>query len=167
MRAIVAATNAPSDNFLAESLMKALGATFGLRGSTAAGATVVRATVAQMGARPRILDGSGLSRRDRATPRDIVSLIAGMDRSAVAEPFRASLAVVGRTGTLRKRMRATAARDRCHAKTGTLSYVSALAGYCETRAGRRIAFAFLMNGVSVTWAHARQDRMTAAIARLG
>jgi D-alanyl-D-alanine carboxypeptidase/D-alanyl-D-alanine-endopeptidase (penicillin-binding protein 4) len=164
---IAAATNTPSDNFLAESLIKALGAAFGLRGSTAAGATVVRATVEKLGARPRIMDGSGLSRRDRTTPRDVVNVIAGMDRSDVAEAFASSLAVVGRTGTLRKRMRSTSASNRCHAKTGTLNYVSALAGYCDTTRGRRVAFAFLMNGVSVTWAHARQDRMTVALARYG
>jgi D-alanyl-D-alanine carboxypeptidase/D-alanyl-D-alanine-endopeptidase (penicillin-binding protein 4) len=163
---IVARTNTPSDNFLAESLLKAIGAEFGLRGSTAAGATVVRATVAGLGARPQILDGSGLSRRDRTTPRDIVNLIRGMDRSDLAAPFEASLPVAGRTGTLEKRMRSTAARDRCHAKTGTLSNVSALAGYCDTTSGRRVAFAFLMNGVSVYSAHVRQDRMTAALARL-
>jgi D-alanyl-D-alanine carboxypeptidase/D-alanyl-D-alanine-endopeptidase (penicillin-binding protein 4) len=164
---LAARTNTPSDNFLAESLLKALGAEFGLRGSTAAGATVVRATVSTLGARPQILDGSGLSRRDRTTPRDVVDLIVGMDRSDVAEPFAASLPVAGRTGTLAKRMRATAARGRCHAKTGTLTGVSALAGYCDTRAGRRVAFAFLMNGVTVWTAHPRQDRMTAALARYG
>jgi D-alanyl-D-alanine carboxypeptidase/D-alanyl-D-alanine-endopeptidase (penicillin-binding protein 4) len=164
---LVASTNTPSDNFLAESLLKALGAEFGLSGSTAAGATVVRATVQKLGARPRLLDGSGLSRRDRTTPRDVVNLIAGMDRSAVAEPFKASLPVAGRTGTLYRRMRSTAARGRCHAKTGTLSDVSALAGFCDTRSGRRVAFALLMNRVNVNSAHIHQDRMTAALARYG
>jgi D-alanyl-D-alanine carboxypeptidase/D-alanyl-D-alanine-endopeptidase (penicillin-binding protein 4) len=164
---LVARTNTPSDNFFAESLLKALGAEFGTSGSTGAGAAVVRATVAPLGAHPRLVDGSGLSRRDRTTPRDVVDLVAAMDRSDVAELFEASLPVAGRTGTLSKRMRRTAARDRCHAKTGTLSYVSALAGYCETRAGRRVAFAFLMNSVNVNWAHTRQDRMTAALARFG
>jgi D-alanyl-D-alanine carboxypeptidase/D-alanyl-D-alanine-endopeptidase (penicillin-binding protein 4) len=167
VRRIVTATNVPSDNFLAESLIKALGAAFGLRGSTAAGATVVRTTVEKLGARPRIMDGSGLSRRDRTTPRDVVNLLAGMDRTEVAQPFASSLAIVGRTGTLRKRMRRTSAQDRCRAKTGTLNFVSALAGYCETTRGRRVAFAFLMNSTSVTWAHARQDRMTIALARYG
>ena len=56
-------------------------------------------------------------------------------------------------------MRASAARDRCHAKTGTLSNVSALAGYCETRGGDRVAFAFLMNGVWPASARVLQDRM--------
>jgi D-alanyl-D-alanine carboxypeptidase/D-alanyl-D-alanine-endopeptidase (penicillin-binding protein 4) len=164
---LVARTNTPSDNFLAESMLKALGAEFGLSGSTAAGATVVRATVQKLGARPRLLDGSGLSRRDRTTPRDVVNVIAGMDRSELAEPFEASLPIAGRTGTLYRRMRSTAARGRCRAKTGTLSDVSALAGFCDTRGGRRVAFALLMNRVNVYSAHIHQDRMTAALARYG
>ena len=44
-------------------------------------------------------------------------------------------------------MRGTAAQDRCHAKTGTLHDVSALAGFCNTTGGDRVAFAFLMNRV--------------------
>jgi D-alanyl-D-alanine carboxypeptidase/D-alanyl-D-alanine-endopeptidase (penicillin-binding protein 4) len=167
MAELVAATNTESDNFLAESLLKATGAEFGLSGSTAAGATVVRATAQELGARPRVFDGSGLSRRDRTTPRDVVGLIAAMDGSDVAAPFEASLPVAGRTGTLRKRMRRTTARDRCHAKTGTLSDVSALAGYCDALGGHRVAFAFLMNRVSISWAHLHQDRMTLALARYG
>jgi D-alanyl-D-alanine carboxypeptidase/D-alanyl-D-alanine-endopeptidase (penicillin-binding protein 4) len=164
---IVARTNTPSDNLLAESLLKALGAEFGRSGSTAAGATVVRGTVGRLGAAPRIMDGSGLSRRDRTTPRDVVELLAGMDRSTVAAPFQASLPVAGRTGTLERRMRGTAARDRCRAKTGTLYGVSALAGWCDTRPGRRVAFAFLMNQAYVPAAHGQQDRMTIALARYG
>jgi D-alanyl-D-alanine carboxypeptidase/D-alanyl-D-alanine-endopeptidase (penicillin-binding protein 4) len=164
---LVALTNAPSDNFFAESLLKALGAEFGSGGSTAAGAAVVRSSVAGLGARPRLVDGSGLSRSDRTTPHDVVDLVAAMDRSDLAGVFEASLPVAGRTGTLRKRMRSSPARDRCHAKTGTLSDVSALAGYCDTIAGRRVAFAFLMNRINVDWAHTRQDRMTTALARFG
>jgi serine-type D-Ala-D-Ala carboxypeptidase/endopeptidase (penicillin-binding protein 4) len=162
---LVAETNTPSDNFLAESLIKAIGAAFGIGGSTAAGATVVRATVQALGASPRIIDGSGLSRSDRTTPRDVVDLIATMDRSDLAVPFEASLPVAGRTGTLKDRMRKTVARGRCHAKTGTLSNVSALAGYCDATGGHRIAFAFLMNAVNVYSAHVHQDRMTNALAR--
>ena len=62
-------------------------------------------------------------------------------------------------------MRSSAARDRCQAKTGTLNSVSALAGYCQTTAGSRVAFAFLMNGVNVCGARRLQDRMAAALAR--
>ena len=64
------------------------------------------------------------------------------------------------------RMRGTAAQDRCHTKTGTLHDVSTLAGFCNTTGGERVAFAFLMNRVNPSAAHALQDRMTAALARL-
>jgi D-alanyl-D-alanine carboxypeptidase/D-alanyl-D-alanine-endopeptidase (penicillin-binding protein 4) len=74
---------------------------------------------------------------------------------------------MGRTGTLSDRLRHDVARGRCHAKTGTLSDVSALVGFCDTTQGRRVAFAFLMNHTSTYWARIRQDRMVAALARFG
>jgi serine-type D-Ala-D-Ala carboxypeptidase/endopeptidase (penicillin-binding protein 4) len=162
---LVAQANQPSDNFIAETLLKVLGAQFGGVGSTAAGARVVRATMARLRLRPRVVDGSGLSRANRTTPRQVVGLLRAMSEGELATPFTASLAVAGRSGTLADRMRRTAARDRCRGKTGTLSDVSALAGYCETRAGARVAFAFLMNRVSPFWARRLQDRMTATLAR--
>jgi serine-type D-Ala-D-Ala carboxypeptidase/endopeptidase (penicillin-binding protein 4) len=166
LAAIVKAMNQPSDNYIAETLVKALGADYGTAGSTAAGAVVVRNAVARFKIAPKISDGSGLSRFDRTSPRQVVRLLSGMAGTEAADAFDASLAVVGRNGTLYKRMRGTAAQDRCHAKTGTLHDVSTLAGYCVTASGRRVAFAFLMNSTTVWRAHPLQDRMTAALARL-
>ncbi|HKG67195.1 MAG TPA: D-alanyl-D-alanine carboxypeptidase/D-alanyl-D-alanine-endopeptidase [Solirubrobacteraceae bacterium] len=162
---IVASMNVPSDNFIAETLIKALGARFGDGGSTSAGAAVVRADAARLGIRTTVADGSGLSRSNRTSPKAVVALLTAMDEGDLALPFEASLPVAGRTGTLYDRMRGTAARDACRAKTGTLSNVSALAGYCDTRSGGRVAFAFLMNYVSTWTARRLQDRMTAALAR--
>ena len=162
---LIASMNVPSDNFFAETLLKALGAEFGGSGSTTGGAAVVRSTVAQMGIRTRVSDGSGLSRSNRTSPRAVVSLLAAMYEGENALPFMASLPVAGRTGTLHDRMRRGAARDACRAKTGTLSNVSALAGYCQTRDGGQVAFAFLMNYVYPWGARRLQDRMTAALAR--
>jgi serine-type D-Ala-D-Ala carboxypeptidase/endopeptidase (penicillin-binding protein 4) len=162
---LVASMNVPSDNFIAETLIKALGARFGSGGSTSAGAAVVRDTAARLGIRTTVVDGSGLSRSNRTSPKALVALLTAMDEGALALPFEASLPVAGRTGTLHDRMRGTAARDACRAKTGTLSNVSALAGYCDTRSGGRVAFAFLMNYVSPWTARRLQDRMTAALAR--
>jgi D-alanyl-D-alanine carboxypeptidase/D-alanyl-D-alanine-endopeptidase (penicillin-binding protein 4) len=161
---LIALANAPSDNYVAEMLIKALGAQFGTGGTTSEGAQVVRAVVARLGVRPQVVDGSGLSRANRTSPRQVVALL---DAMTVEPAFEASLAVAGRTGTLVDRMRRGAARGRCRAKTGSLIGVSALAGYCTTRAGRRVAFAFLMNGISVTRARTLQDRMTSALARYG
>jgi serine-type D-Ala-D-Ala carboxypeptidase/endopeptidase (penicillin-binding protein 4) len=158
-------TNRPSDNFNAETLIKALGAEFGAGGTTRAGAVVVRRTMAGFGLRPRVVDGSGLSRSNRTTPRQVVRLLQHMDIDQSGPAFETSLPVAGRNGTLFDRMRRTAARDRCQAKTGTLNYVSALAGYCQTTAGARVAFAFLMNRVNVYGARRLQDRMVSALAR--
>ena len=162
---LVASMNVPSDNFIAETLIKALGADFGAGGTTSAGADVVRQSAAEMGIRTTVVDGSGLSRSNRTSPQAVVSLLTAMDESELAVPFASSLPVAGRTGTLHDRMRRSAARDACRAKTGTLSNVSALAGYCDTRGGDRVAFAFIMNFVYPWSARRLQDRMTAALAR--
>jgi D-alanyl-D-alanine carboxypeptidase/D-alanyl-D-alanine-endopeptidase (penicillin-binding protein 4) len=159
------ATNVPSDNFNAETLIKALGAEFGTGGTTRAGAVVVRRTMAGFGVRPRVIDGSGLSHSNRTTPRQVVTLLQHMEADQAGPALESSLAVAGRSGTLVRRMRGTAARNRCQAKTGTLNGVSALAGYCQTTAGARVAFAFLMNRVNPYGARVLQDRMATALAR--
>jgi D-alanyl-D-alanine carboxypeptidase/D-alanyl-D-alanine-endopeptidase (penicillin-binding protein 4) len=157
--------NVPSNNFAAEMLLKTLGKRYRDDGTTSAGADVVRDTLDDFGVRPRIVDGSGLSRADRTTPRQVVRLLERMHRQDSAQTFRASLAIPGSTGTVKRRMRGTPAR-RCGVKTGTLRSVSALAGYCTTLGGRDLGFALLFNRVNIAAAHAIQDRITAAIARL-
>jgi serine-type D-Ala-D-Ala carboxypeptidase/endopeptidase (penicillin-binding protein 4) len=163
--AIVRLMNQPSDNYFAETLIKGLGAQFGTAGSTTAGATVIKAAIRPFGISPTVVDGSGLSRGDRTSPRQIVALLKHMDESESGVAFDSSLPVVGRNGTMYNRMRGTPAQDRCHAKTGTLHDVSTLAGFCNTTGGERIAFAFLMNRVNPGAAHALQDRMTVALAK--
>jgi D-alanyl-D-alanine carboxypeptidase/D-alanyl-D-alanine-endopeptidase (penicillin-binding protein 4) len=161
LAALLRATNVPSDNFYAETLIKDLGAYAGAGGTTAAGAQVVRAAARVLGLRPRVVDGSGLSRRNRSSPAQVVALLRAM---AADRSFAGSLAVAGRSGTLASRMRRTLARGRCTGKTGTLRDVSNLAGYCRTPAGRRVAFAIMMNRVWPAAARRRQDRMVAALA---
>jgi serine-type D-Ala-D-Ala carboxypeptidase/endopeptidase (penicillin-binding protein 4) len=165
MRDLIRFTNVPSDNFLAETLVKDLGANFAESGTTASGVGVVRQQLATFGLHPAVVDGSGLSRADRTTPRQVVRLLSIMHEQQVAGAFEGSLAVAGRTGTIRKRMRGTAAQDRCQAKTGTLIGVSSLAGICQATGGHTIAFAMLMTRASIARAHGVQDRIAAAIAR--
>ncbi|MDP8968446.1 MAG: D-alanyl-D-alanine carboxypeptidase/D-alanyl-D-alanine-endopeptidase, partial [Actinomycetota bacterium] len=158
--------NVPSNNFAAEMLLKELGARYRDSGTTSAGAHVVRATLDDFGIRPRIVDGSGLSRVNRASPRQVVRLLERMHDQDVTRSFRRSLAVTGVSGTVRKRMRATPAAGRCQVKTGTLRGVSALAGYCRAAGGRQIGFALMSNRANTYAAKAREDRIVAAIARL-
>jgi len=164
MADIVRMTNKPSDNYFAEMLLKNVGREATGQGTTAGGASVAADFARELGARVRLVDGSGLSRGDRASPRGIVRLLAGMQARDEFDAWYASLPIAGRDGTLSTRMRSGAARDRCHAKTGTLSNVSALSGYCEALSGDLYAFSILMNGVYPPSARQLQDRMAQALA---
>jgi hypothetical protein len=163
---ILTLQNKESDNFFAETLIKNLAASDTATGTTRRGAAAAVSFARRLGVRVRMSDGSGLSRADQASPKDVVKLLDAM-RNRSSDEFNAlldSLPVAGRDGTLDHRMRRGAARGRCHAKTGTLRDVSALSGYCFSRGGDVIEFSLLMNRTSVFSAHAVQDRMTNAIA---
>jgi D-alanyl-D-alanine carboxypeptidase/D-alanyl-D-alanine-endopeptidase (penicillin-binding protein 4) len=163
---LIEAINIPSDNFAAEMLLKHLGAQFGSKGSTPAGATVVRAALSEIGVTAKPYDGSGLSRADQVSPREIVDLLTELQRLPEIGPaLDESLPIAGSEGTLADRMDGTAAARRCRAKTGTLRGVSALSGYCSTTSGNTVAFSFLENNMSEYTAKQVEDRMTALIAR--
>jgi D-alanyl-D-alanine carboxypeptidase/D-alanyl-D-alanine-endopeptidase (penicillin-binding protein 4) len=157
-------TNQVSDNYYAEMLLKGLGVHASGVGSTAAGITVVRRFEETVGLTSTIRDGSGLSRGNAISPHAVGRLLLAARQKPWFDSFYRSLPLAGRSGTLRKRMRRTAAAGRCRAKTGTLIGVSGLAGYCRARSGRQFVFALLMNGVSVWRARAAQDRIAAALA---
>jgi serine-type D-Ala-D-Ala carboxypeptidase/endopeptidase (penicillin-binding protein 4) len=163
--ALIAATNTPSNDFFAEMLLKRLAAAGDHRGTTARGIRLVARSARRVGSSVRAQNGSGLSRLDRARPRDVVNLLAAMDARRDAAIYRRSLAVPCESGTLAHRMCNTAADGHCHAKTGTLTDVSALSGYCEARHHHLIAFSVLMNGVNVYAARKHQDRIAPLIAR--
>ncbi|MGH2741301.1 MAG: D-alanyl-D-alanine carboxypeptidase/D-alanyl-D-alanine endopeptidase [Thermoleophilaceae bacterium] len=165
METLVRLTNKASDNFFAEVLTKDLAMQARGVGTTAAGARLAAGFARRLGARAWLADGSGLSRANRASPYRVVRLLEAMAGRDEFETWEASLPVAGRDGTLRDRMRSGAARGRCRGKTGTLSNVSALSGYCTARSGELYAFSILMTGVYTPGARRLQDRMAQAIAR--
>ena len=167
MSRLIRLTNKPSDNFFAETLLKDLAHQAGGAGTTARGAAIATRFARRLGARPRLVDGSGLARGDRASPFSIVKLLTAMRAGDDADVFADSLSIAGSDGTLFDRMRSGPAHRRCIGKTGTLSNVSALSGYCETRGGNTYAYSILMNGVYPIGARRLQDRMLQAIARYG
>jgi D-alanyl-D-alanine carboxypeptidase/D-alanyl-D-alanine-endopeptidase (penicillin-binding protein 4) len=155
----------PSDNYFAETLVKDLGALYGGAGTTSAGAAVVRQTIGSLlGIHPQVVDGSGLSESDRTSPYQVTDLLAELASTAIGPVLRGDLAVAGHTGTLALRMRYTGASGRCDAKTGTLTGVSNLAGYCTAADGHTLAFAIFTDGIPTKTAHVFQDHMAITIA---
>jgi serine-type D-Ala-D-Ala carboxypeptidase/endopeptidase (penicillin-binding protein 4) len=167
MGRLIALTNEPSDNFFAEMLLKDLALQARGRGTTAAGAKLAAGFARRLGSGARLVDGSGLSRGNRASPRQVVKLLSGMlevDQEQYGDDYIESLAIAGSEGTLSDRMRRGPAHRRCVGKTGTLSNVSALSGYCEATSGDTYVYSILMNYVSPTGARRLQDTMLQAIA---
>jgi D-alanyl-D-alanine carboxypeptidase/D-alanyl-D-alanine-endopeptidase (penicillin-binding protein 4) len=167
MDELVRLTNKPSDNFFAELLLKDLAMQANGHGTTAAGARLAAGFARRLGARARLVDGSGLSRGNRASPYRVVRLLRAMFRRDEYDAFVDSLPIAGQDGTLKDRMRRPPARWRCRGKTGTLSNVSALSGYCEVLSGDTYAYSILMNRVYTPGARVLQDRMLQAIAAEG
>jgi serine-type D-Ala-D-Ala carboxypeptidase/endopeptidase (penicillin-binding protein 4) len=164
---VVVQMDRTSDNFIAESVAKTLGRQIRGAGTSAAGAVVCASELASAGVPPayyRIYDGSGLSRDDRLAPLGLVQLLEYADRRPFGGCLRSSLPVAGKSGTLAGRMRGTFAEGNVIAKTGTLSDVSALAGYATDRAGARFVFVVVSNGVDVASAKKLQDRIAEALA---
>jgi D-alanyl-D-alanine carboxypeptidase/D-alanyl-D-alanine-endopeptidase (penicillin-binding protein 4) len=162
---IVNLTDVYSDNFFAETLIKLLGARFGGEGSTAAGARVVEGFARENGSGVHAVDGSGLTRTGRASPAQVVALLRSVAPTEAGEALIQDMALAGHEGTVADRMHGTAAYGRCRTKTGTLTGVSNLSGYCFNRDGKTMIFSILMAGVrNLTLAHYEQDRIAAAIA---
>ena len=68
-----------------------------------------------------------------------------MAKHRAADAFHASLPVAGVDGTLRGRMKGTAAEGNVRAKTGTLRYANSLSGFVTTAAGERLVFSLMLN----------------------
>lgn len=150
LSSILMDTNKYSSNFMAELVLRTLGAEKAGQGDTTAGMAQVEQylTDHQIGLSSEevLVNGSGLSRKARLTPQTLTSVLVerANDRMSGSE-FMSSLAIAGQDGTLRRRLVDESGRVR--AKTGTIDGVHCLAGYVDSRDGRRYAFAILVNEI--------------------
>jgi PBP4 family serine-type D-alanyl-D-alanine carboxypeptidase len=145
---MLALVNKPSDNLIAECLFKTVGRETKGLGTAAAAREAETEWLKKIGANLDeidIQDGSGLSRQDVISPRNIVTLLGYMYRSPNAKFFVDSLPVAGVDGTLKYRMKGTSAEGNVKAKTGTLNHVRSLSGFVTTKAGENLVFSILMN----------------------
>ncbi|HTP24772.1 MAG TPA: D-alanyl-D-alanine carboxypeptidase/D-alanyl-D-alanine-endopeptidase [Anaeromyxobacteraceae bacterium] len=137
-----------SNNFMAEQLIKVMGADKkGPPGTWPKGVAAVEDFLADIGiARGSYLmkNGSGLNDTNRFSAKQFVILLREMwRRFPLMGDFLASLPIAGRDGTVRWRMGGTEGRVR--AKTGTLMGVTSLSGYVETAGHDRLVFSILVN----------------------
>jgi D-alanyl-D-alanine carboxypeptidase/D-alanyl-D-alanine-endopeptidase (penicillin-binding protein 4) len=169
---VVADLNKFSNNFVAEQILKTLGAErFGNPGSDAKGLEVVEEFLAGLGIQKgnfTLVDGSGLSPLNRLTPAQIVTVLRAMHRELRFRPeFVSSFATMGVDGSVKNRIGESDVLGSVRVKTGTLNQASCLSGYLETREGELVAFSLLMNGpCSVREAQRIQDRIVLEVIRL-
>jgi len=153
---IASQTLKPSQNLYTELILRTLGkvtsppATMSALDQTSEniGLEAVKSFLKTAGIAPEALsldDGSGLSRNDMITAEASVQLLAYMSKHRYGNVFRDALPVAGVDGTLRNRMRGTAAEKNLRAKTGSLSSAASLGGYVTTAAGERLAFSIMVN----------------------
>jgi len=139
----------PSDNQIAETILRTIGREAGDGGSTESGLEVVQGTLAAWGIEPgavSLADGSGLSRYNEVTPNAMVRLLRAMWRHPEFDTFEAAMPVAGVDGTLKRRLLGTPGESNVTAKTGSLSSVRALSGYLRDGAGETLIFSLLLNG---------------------
>ena len=152
---VLARTGKNSQNLFAECLTKRLGYERARRqgrpdpqGTWANGSAALAeflSTCRPRSTGARLVDGSGLSRDNRASAADFVAVLETMHRHRQRKLFVDSLAIAGQDGSLRKRMRDLPGA--VYAKTGYLRGVRTLSGYAVTPQGRWRAFSVLFNGI--------------------
>lgn len=180
---VVRDINKPSDNALARTLFLSLGSLEGdlLRGSRpmpGSGPTALRADLVVrdwmrrkgIGDDGFVIDnGSGLSRIEKISPRQMGMLLAAGLRSKWAPEFMASLPIAGVDGTLRRRLKEGPAFERARLKTGALRNVAAIAGYVPDANGQYCVVVAMINTERATEGKARQvlDALVDWVARSG
>jgi serine-type D-Ala-D-Ala carboxypeptidase/endopeptidase (penicillin-binding protein 4) len=166
--------NKHSDNYVAESVLKTLGAeTKGAPGPAtwADGVAAMQAQLARIGLAAgsyRSGNGSGLFGSSEVSAKQLLVLLAAAHRDyRIGPDLVASLPVGGLDGTLARRWVDRPAMGRVRAKTGTLEKVSTLAGYVGVDGGHLLAFAILANDIPAAQrpaVRAMADEMVEALA---
>lgn len=148
LREILPRFEKPSQNQIGEILFKTLGRVGTGVGTADSGRRVVERQLVAWGADSAgfaVRDGSGLSRHDYVSPETIVRVLDAMRRHAEFRTFYDALPIGGVDGTIRTRMKGTAAEGNVHAKTGTIDKARSLSGYVTTADGRLLLFSMLSN----------------------
>ena len=158
-----------SDNLYAESMFYQIAASTGNRPASARSArSVINKLIRKVGLNPsdyKVADGSGLSLYNYVSAELEVALLRYAFRNDnIYLHLYPSLPIAGEDGTLKKRMKGTFAAGNVHAKTGTVTCVTSLAGYCTAANGHKLAFSIINQGcLRDSESRAFQDRVCVAM----
>lgn len=147
----IATCNQSSQNFYAEMIFRTLGWKMKGKGSTESSIEAVREFLTKDVGLEDFdqIDGSGLSRDNRASAAEMVKLLLYMRRHPVGRALTDSLPVNGdKRGTLKHRMLSPDLRGRIHAKTGHVGGVSSLSGYVDSANGDTYVFSIIVNAAN-------------------
>jgi D-alanyl-D-alanine carboxypeptidase/D-alanyl-D-alanine-endopeptidase (penicillin-binding protein 4) len=149
---IIRVINKTSQNFYAEQVFKTIGLEIKKFGSFEKGLEASGKFFSEMGIKLDgfvMADGSGLSRLNMVTPKQVVQLLHYMNNNKYSKLFLNSLPVAGVDGNLAKRLNNTSAENRIRAKAGYLENVRSLSGYAFTADNELIAFSIMVNNFTV------------------
>lgn len=174
LKDIVYWLNKKSVNLYAEHLLKAIGQKKLDDGSTEGGAKAVAAWWKAKGVDVNGLhmsDGSGLSRYNGITGRQLCSMLQKNTSQPWFDSFYESLPIAGVAsdpGTLRRMCKNTAAAGNVRAKSGYISRVRSYAGYVDTKSGKRLCFAMVANNFTCKASQMRNmfDKLMVKLAEL-
>ena len=144
-------TNLESDNLFAESQLKMLGVKLAGEGSTEAATKAVTEYWREKGVDMDgffMEDGSGLSRFNSVTPKQMASILYQARKLNSGNDFKNTLPVAGKSGTLRSMSRGRPAQGRITAKSGTIKRVRSYCGYARNADGKELVFAIFINNYS-------------------
>ena len=171
LKDLISSINKHSDNFLAECLFKTLGAeSSGLQGNSIFSQQAIQKFLKENSIYTKgteIVDGSGISRSDQATPLAINGIMEKMYFDLLNyDHFYNALSIAGVDGTLRGRMIGTKAENNFRGKTGTLNGVSGLAGYLMTPDGNDLIITIIFEFNRGGWGYYRdiQDQIVVLLA---
>jgi len=151
LREILPALMKPSQNQIAEILLKTIGLERGGLGTADSARKIVGQQLLAWGVQPDgfvIRDGSGLSDQDLLTPETIVRVLDRIQRDTAFATYYNSMPIAGVDGTIHTRMKGTPAEGNVHAKTGMLAKARSLSGYVTTADGERLIFSILANNTT-------------------
>jgi len=164
-----------SNNNMSEALLKAMGRKTANAGTAAAGVAAVAAFMQRQGLDPATLsqvDGSGLSRRNLVSAQNLTDLLLAASKQPWFDAWYSAFPIAGNAdrmtgGSLRYRLRGTAAENNLHAKTGSMAGVSSLSGYITDAEGRRLVFSMISNNYVSDAAPIRalENRLALALAQ--